>query len=144
MSEEESKPEEEYPFADTINLYLGRFYMDRDQIFRRIRPNIWKIYEHGYDFDIIQTSKLVVMDALLFDETPEEPKDFFEELLALNALKTKACKLCMEKGEIRLRLIRQVTEVPFEAFEENLTEFRHLFDEFRNLLMPKYFTWSRF
>lgn len=126
--------------ADLIAEYMTRFFEENPEGYRRIKENIFKIYETGFDYDLIITSKLVIYDLLLFDELPKQKGAFYEELLRVNGLRTKGATLCLTDEGINLRLIRGHEEYPYSAFRDNLQEFRLLAPQLRTELIPKFFS----
>ncbi len=122
-----------------IESYVAKFFGDRSEDVVRIRRNIWTIREEHYTFNIIITSLLVIFDAILFDELPENKHQFFEELLSLNAHQAKSSKLCLLKGTIHLRIIRGLEDFDYSEFEAHVEEYREIFPLMQENLIDKFY-----
>jgi hypothetical protein len=122
-----------------IESYVNKFFGDRSDDVIRIRRNIWTIREDLYAFNIIITSLLVIFDAILFDELPENKNQFFEELLSLNAHQAKSSKLCLLKGTIHLRIIRGLEDFDYSEFAAHVEEYREIFPLMQENLIDKFY-----
>jgi len=122
-----------------IESYVNKFFGDRSEDVMRIRRNIWTIREELYAFNIIITSLLVIFDAILFDELPENKNQFFEELLSLNAHQAKSSKLCLLKGTIHLRIIRGLEDFDYSEFAAHVEEYREIFPLMQENLIDKFY-----
>lgn len=121
-----------------IESYVNKFFGEsRDVV--RIRRNIWAIQEELYSFNIIITSLLIIFDANLFDELPEDKNKFFEELLSLNAHQTKSSKLCLVKDTIHLRIIRGLEDLDYSEFAAHVEEYREIFPMIQENLLDTFF-----
>ena len=110
-----------------IENYIDRYYMDSEVPIERIRHNIWTIQEEHYTFNIIVTSILVIFDAILFEDLPDEKLAFFEELLTLNAHRAKSSKICLVKERVHLRIIRGLEDFDYSEFVSHIDEYREIF-----------------
>ncbi|MBT4089862.1 MAG: hypothetical protein HOE30_15355 [Deltaproteobacteria bacterium] len=122
-----------------IDSYVNKFFGDRSEDVVRIRRNIWTVREDLYAFNIIITSLLVIFDAILFDELPENRQQFFEELLSLNAHQAKSSKLCLLKGTIHLRIIRGLEDFDYSEFAAHVEEFRDIFPLMQENLIDTFY-----
>ena len=112
---------------NTIDEYIDKFFTPTGHEVIRIRHNIWTVRETLYSFNIIITSLLIIFDAVLFESLPEDKHDFFEELLSMNAHKTRSSKLCLVKNRIHLRIIRGLEDFDYSEFAAHVEEYRELF-----------------
>lgn len=122
-----------------IESYVHRFFEDRGDDVVRIRRNIWTIREELYAFNIIITSLLIIFDAVMFDELPENKDSFFEELLSLNAHQAKSSKLCLVKDTIHMRIIRGLEDFDYSEFADHVEEYREIFSVMQESLIDKFF-----
>lgn len=122
-----------------IDEYVNKFYKQSGEEVVRVRFNIWAVREASYSFNIIVTSLLVVFDAILFDHLPDKKHALFEELLSLNAHRTKTSKLCLVKDRIHLRIIRGLEDFDYSEFVAHVEEYREIFPEIREKLLGTYF-----
>lgn len=122
-----------------IDSYVHRFFEDRSDDVVRIRRNIWTVREELYSFNIIITSLLIIFDAVMFDELPENKDAFFEELLSLNAHQAKSSKLCLVKETIHMRIIRGLEDFDYSEFAAHVEEYREIFSVMQEGLIDKFF-----
>lgn len=122
-----------------IESYVNRFFEGREGDVVRIRRNIWSINEEVYSFNIIITSLLIIFDAIMFDELPENKDEFFEEILILNAHQAKSSKLCMVKNTIHMRIIRGLEDFDYSEFAAHVEEYREIFAAMQENLIDKFF-----
>lgn len=122
-----------------IESYVNRFFEGRGDDVVRIRRNIWTIREELYAFNIIITSLLIIFDAIMFDELPENKDAFFEELLQLNAHQAKSSKLCLVKERIHMRIIRGLEDFDYSEFADHVEEYREIFSVMQEALIDKFF-----
>ncbi len=122
-----------------IESYINKFFEDRQDDIIRIRRNIWTVQEEHYAFNIIITSLLVIFDAIMFDDLPENKNQFFEELLSLNAHQAKSSKLCLLKGTIHLRIIRGLEDFDYSEFAAHVEEYREIFPLMQENLIDKFY-----
>ncbi|NQU63819.1 MAG: hypothetical protein HQ517_05995 [SAR324 cluster bacterium] len=121
-----------------IESYVIKFFGEAGDVVR-IRRNIWTIQEELYSFNIIITSLLIIFDAVLFNELPENKHPFFEELLILNAHQTKSSKLCLLKDTIHLRIIRGLEDLDYSEFAAHVEEYREIFPTIQENLLDKFY-----
>lgn len=122
-----------------IESYINKFFEGRQDDIIRIRRNIWTVQEEHYAFNIIITSLLVIFDAIMFDDLPENKNQFFEELLSLNAHQAKSSKLCLLKGTIHLRIIRGLEDFDYSEFAAHVEEYREIFPLMQENLIDKFY-----
>jgi len=122
-----------------IESYVNRFFEGRGDDVVRIRRNIWTIREEFYAFNIIITSLLIIFDAIMFDELPENKHAFFEELLHMNAHKAKSSKLCLVKERVHMRIIRGLEDFDYSEFAAHVEEYREIFAVMQEALIDKFF-----
>ncbi len=122
-----------------IDSYVVKFFDGRSDDVVRIRRNIWTVREPLYSFNIIITSLLIIFDAVMFDELPEDKYTFFEELLSANAHQAKSSKLCLVKETIHLRIIRGLEDFDFSEFADHVEEYREIFAEIQENFLDKFY-----
>lgn len=122
-----------------IDSYVNRFFEGREDDVMRIRRNIWTVREEFYSFNIIITSLLIIFDAVMFDELPENKVAFFEDLLSLNAHQAKSSKLCLVKDTIHLRIIRILEDFDYSEFVAHVEEYREIFHVIQEKLLDRFF-----
>lgn len=122
-----------------IESYVHKYYEDSKEDVIRIRRNIWTAAEELYSFNIVITSLLIIFDAVMFDELPENKNAFFEELLSLNAHQTKSSKLCLVKDTIHMRIIRGLEDFDYSEFAAHVEEYREIFADIQEGLIDKFF-----
>jgi len=125
-----------------IDEYVNRFYNTSGEEVLRIRHNIWSIREGEYSFNIIITSLLVIFDAILFEELPENKNEYFEELLILNAHHTKSSKLCLVNEATHLRICRGLEDFDYSEFGAHVQEYREIFPDIQQQLTEKYYPYD--
>ncbi len=122
-----------------IDSYVVKYFDGRSDDVVRIRRNIWTVREPLYSFNIIITSLLIIFDAVMFDELPEDKHGFFEELLSANAHQAKSSKLCLVKDTIHLRIIRGLEDFDFSEFADHVEEYREIFAEIQENFLDKFY-----
>lgn len=122
-----------------IESYVHKYFVDRGNDVVRIRRNIWTVQEELYSFNIIITSLLIIFDAVLFDELPENKLAFFEALLSLNAHQAKSSKLCLVKNTIHLRIIRGLEDFDYSEFVAHVEEYREIFSVMQESLIDQFY-----
>jgi len=122
-----------------IDSYVVKLFDGRSDDVVRIRRNIWTVREPLYSFNIIITSLLIIFDAVMFDELPEDKHAFFEELLSANAHQAKSSKLCLVKETIHLRIIRGLEDFDFSEFTDHVEEYREIFAEIQENFLDKFY-----
>ncbi len=122
-----------------IESYVHKFFEDAGDVVVRIRRNIWTVREELYSFNIVITSLLIIFDAIMFDELPENKDAFFEELLSLNAHQAKSSKLCLLKDSIHMRIIRGLEDFDYSEFAAHVEEYREIFAVMQEGLIDKFF-----
>ena len=122
-----------------IDEYVKKYFSESGEEVVRIRHNIWAIREELYAFNIIITSLLIIFDAVMFNQLPENKQKFFEDLLVLNSHHAKSSKLCLVKETIHLRIIRGLEDFDYSEFVAHVEEYREIFPEIRDKLQKVYF-----
>lgn len=119
--------------------YVHQHFGDETTGYLRVSSNVWRFQEEDFEYNLIITSKLIIFDALLFPNLPENKLELFSDLLNLNAHQTKQGKFCIVKGQVHLRLINEHAHYTFAEFKDNLSEFRWQIPRLRDTLGAKFF-----
>ncbi|MDX2468989.1 MAG: hypothetical protein QNL04_00265 [SAR324 cluster bacterium] len=119
--------------------FVLEFFGPEEEGYLQVNDHVWRFTEEDYEINLIITSKLIVFDAELSGLPTKLQAEFVLELLKLNGHQTKACKFCMVKGMVRLRIVYEHEYFVFEAFKSNMEEMRWQFPRFRESLGQKFF-----
>ena len=120
--------------------FVLEYFGSEEEGFIQVNDHVWRITEEDYEINLILTSKLIVFDTELCALPDKAQGEFVVELLKLNGHQTKACKFCMVKGKVHLRIIHEHDYFVYESFKSDMEEMKWQFPRFRESLGQKYFT----